>query len=132
MLRIAPVGRLDRIGPQPNRRGVAIEPVVGDDIVLPVLDGDAGVVSAKIVPHDFGLVGIAAPHAVLAAPGAVRDDLVAAERCLDAVRRRITHVVAVEQVVVRPAGPRVHRRLSGPEKDAIAAVRQRVERDDVA
>src|SRR5207247_4762017 len=88
-------------------------------------DSHAAAVAPEIVPDHFGLEAVAAPHAVLAAPGAVRDDLVAAEGGLDAVRRRIADVVAVEEVVVRATRPRVHRRLARPQENAVTAVRQR-------
>src|SRR6266508_3820663 len=111
---------------------IVIEAVAGDRVVLPVLDRHAGAVSLEVVGPYLGFVAVAAPHAVLAAPRAVCDDLVAAERDLDAVRGRVTDVVAVKQVVVRPARPRIHRRLARPEKDAVATMRHGVERDDAA
>src|SRR5712664_4763884 len=122
MLGIAPVGRLDGIGPQANRRRVVIEPVAGDRVVLAVFGRHAGAIALEIVAANLRLVTISRPHAVLASPGALGEYLVAAERRLDAVRRGVADVVAVKQVVVRPAGPRIHRRLPRPQEHSIAAM----------
>src|SRR6267142_2125009 len=101
MLRIAPVGRFDGISPHTKRRGSAVEAVADDRVVLPVFDRDAGAVAVEIVLPNLGLVTVAGPDAVLAAPHLVRDDPVAREGRFDAVGGRVTHVIAEEQVVVR-------------------------------
>src|SRR5439155_22621333 len=59
------------------------------------------------------------------------DEFVATERCLDSVRRREAAIVAVKKIVVGAAGAGVHRALSRPEKDSVAAVGHRVVGDDI-
>src|SRR5439155_8543776 len=132
VLGIAPVRRLDRIGPQPDRRGVVVEAVSRNHIVLAVLDRDPGAVAAEVVRGDTGLEAVAAPHAIFAPPQAVAGDGVAAERRLDAVGGGVADVVAGEDVVVGAAAAGVHRGLTGPQEDAVAAVGEGVVGDDVA
>src|SRR5438876_5989069 len=132
VLRIAPIGWLDRIGPQTNRRRVVIEPVAHDRIVLTVFDRHTGAIAPEIVAANLGLVAISGPHAVLTPPRAIRDDPVSAERRLDAIRGRIADVVAVEEIVVRAARPGVHRRLARPEKNPAPAMRHGIVGDEVA
>ena len=132
MLGVSPVGWLDRVGPQPNSGRVELELVARDHVILAVLDRHARAVAVEIVPQDFRLVAIASPHTVLTPPRTIGDDLVAAERGLHAVRGRVADIVPVQEIVVRPARAGVHRRLSRPQEDPVAAVRHRVERDHVA
>ena len=53
MLRVAPVRRLDRVGPEADRGGIAVEVVVRDQVPLPVLDRDPEAVSDEAVSRDL-------------------------------------------------------------------------------
>src|SRR5207245_4285034 len=132
MLGIAPFRLLNRIRPQADRGGSAVEQITVNGVVLAVLDRDPRAVPAKVVRRDPRPKAVAAPHAVLAAPRAIADDVVAAERDLDPVRRGVADVVAGERVVVRTARPGIHGGLARPQEDPITAVRHRVEGHVVA
>src|SRR6266513_702083 len=77
VLRIAPIRRRNRVGPQANGSRVVVEAVLGDRIVLAVLARDPSAVAVKIVAADLGFVAVSAPDTVLTAPRAIPDDLVA-------------------------------------------------------
>src|SRR5206468_3218007 len=100
VLRVAPIRRLDRVGPESNRRRVVVEHVLSNRVVLTVLDRDPGAVAAKVILPDVGVVAVATPHTVLTAPRLVRDDRVTRERGLDPVGGRVADVVAQKQIVV--------------------------------
>ena len=51
-LRVLPVGRLDGIGPELNRRAVAQEAIVRDRVLLAVLDRDPNSIPRKVIVDD--------------------------------------------------------------------------------
>src|ERR1051326_1460656 len=91
VLGVAPVGWRNRVGPETDCGRIAIEAIARDDVVLAVLDRDAGPVQSKVVVTDLGVLAVAAPPAVLIPPRPIRDDPVAAERRLDAVQPQPDH-----------------------------------------
>src|SRR5437867_9105081 len=132
VLRVPPVGRLDRIRPQSDGGGVVDESIRLDRVLLPMLDGDADAVRLEMVPDHARPEAVSAPQSMIASHDAILDERIAAERCLHPVRRREAVIVRVDKVVVRATFASIHRRLPGPEKEPVTAVRHRVEGDDVA
>src|ERR1017187_9514006 len=124
MLGIAPITGLRLVAPKTDRGNVALETVRGDLVVLPMLDGDPHAIPHETVSRDFRLVAVPAPQSVVAALRAVPHERVATESSLHRVRGRKTEVVAEEEIVVRAARARVHRALSRPKEQAVAAVRR--------
>ena len=100
-------------------------------VLLAVLDRDAITIVREAVGDDARVKTVPAPQSVVVPLGDVRDERVAAERGLHPVGRRETEIVRVEHVVVRAALAGVHGVVAGPEKEPVAAVRRRIERDDV-
>src|SRR5262249_3804181 len=98
---------------------------------LTVLDRDPRSIEQERVVYDPRIEAVSAPDSVVAADDTILHEEVTAERRFDSVRRRVAEVILVDDVVVRSPLPRVHRRLAGPEKQPVARVRERVERDHV-
>ena len=94
MLRVAPVRILRGVLPEMDCRLVAVEVVLRDPVVLPVLDGNRlDVVARSALAVDPRVEAVATPDAVRAIVDPVADDHVAAERRLDAVGGREADVV---------------------------------------
>ncbi len=129
---VSPVRRLNGIGPQPDRGGVAIEDIPDYDILLSVLDRNADPVRDELVPGNDRLPAVSTPEPVIRAFDAIGDELIATERGLHAVGGGEAEIVAEKQVVVRAARPGVHRRLSRPQKEPVATMGRGVIRNNVA
>ena len=128
---VAPVRVLRRVLPEMDRRLVAVEHVLGDPVVLPVLDRDGLDVPLEVIGRHPRVEAVAAPEPVPASLDAVAVEDVPAEGRFHAIGRREAEIVGVEHVVVRAPLARVHGGLAGPEEEAVAAVRHGIEGHDV-
>src|SRR4029079_12222753 len=61
----APVTRLYFVRPEIDRRRVAVECVVRDRVVLPLLDHDAGAVSGEVIVEDARVEAVPSPQSVI-------------------------------------------------------------------
>ena len=97
-----------------------------------MLDGDPGHVVLEPVVSDLRGVAVATPDPVLGPFNQIADEPIAAEGGLDPVGGRKAEIVAEDEIVVGPALPRVHSRLTGPEEQPVPGVGHRIVGDDVA
>src|SRR5262249_17191930 len=71
------------------------------------------------------------PETIVASPYYVIEDEVGAERRLDPVRGRVREVIVRQHVAIGSPRTAVHRALTRPQEESIAAMRGRVEVHDV-
>src|SRR6185437_11743965 len=83
------------------------------------------------VVADHRPVAVSTPNTVVIPHHHVPHDAIAAEGDLDPVRRRVTEIIPVNQIVVAAPLPRIHRALPRPQEQAIPTVGHGIPGDDV-
>ena len=96
-----------------------------------MLDRNTDAIVHEAIADHRRLVAVPAPEPVRVAFHSIADELIAAEGGFHAVGGREAEVIHEKEIVVRPALARVHRFLTGPEKQAVAAVRHGIVGHDV-